>query len=356
MQAIILAGGKGEGLLPYTERVQKETINILGKMILSYSISGLKKAGINDFVVVTTDRGKKLIEDELEKLNVSFEVINQHREGISGAIKDGLEKSDDDNIVIAFGDIVAPEEFYVNLVNAFSVSGSEIVIPLVPVSKGIQTYGLAKITTEGLEVVKEGSTLALAGAYIIKNETFEDFIDYLNQRKSKIKYFIWSGDWFDIGYPEDIIGALEALLSKHETVISSSSEISKTAIIGKKVIIDNNAVIDDYAVVKGPAYIGENAYIGNFSLVRDYSSVERGAKVGAYCEIVHSSIQPGAEIGSKSYLTYSIIGSNSKIGSNVIMSSYPANVIRGRVEKLGALVSPDKEVEHGSILRPGTKI
>lgn len=84
--------------------------------------------------------------------------------------------------------------------------------------------------------------------------------------------------------------------------------------------------------------------------------MERGAKVGAYCEIVHSSIQPGAEIGSKSYLTYSIIGSNSKIGSNVIMSSYPANVIRGRVEKLGALVSPDKEVEHGSILRPGTKI
>ena len=356
MQAVILAGGKGEGLLPYTEKTQKETISLLGKLIISYSIQGLKKAGINDFVIVTSERGKKKIEEELEKLNVSGEVIIQKKEGINGAIKDGLERVSGNNVVIAFGDIIAPEEFYISLMNTFLSTGADYVIPLVPVSEGVSTYGLAKIQGDKIEIVNSGSTLALAGAYIIKNEPFDDFLEYLNSRKERLKYFIWSETWIDIGYPEDLINAVEILLKDKRNIIAETAEISKTAIIGKGVVVDDKAVIDDYAIVKGPAYIGKEAYIGNYSLIRDYSSIERGAKIGAYCEVAHSIIEPEAEIGSKSYLTYTIVGERAKVGANVVTSSYPAKVIRGKVNKLGALISPEAQIQHGEILKPGTKI
>lgn len=356
MEAIILAGGKGEGLMPYTEKEQKETITLLGKMIISYSIQGLKKAGINDFIIVTSSRGEKRIEEELNSLNVSHEIVLQKREGINGAIKDGLERAKGDTVVLAFGDIVAPEKFYISLINAYLTSGSSFVVPLIPVSKGLQTYGLARIEGDKIEIVKDNSTLALGGAYVIRNQDFDDFLTFLQSQKD-IKYFIWSEEWLDIGYPEDIINAIELLLNKASTLISDESEISRTAIIGKKVIVEDKAVIDDYAIIKGPAYIGREAYIGNFAMVRDYSAIENNALIGAYCEIVHSSVQPYAEIGSKSYLTYTIVGRRARVGANVIASSYPAqNVIRGKVEKLGALISPEKEIPHGSILKPGTRI
>ncbi|MBP1356870.1 MAG: NDP-sugar synthase, partial [Sulfolobus sp.] len=285
MQAVILAGGKGEGLLPYTERYQKETISILGKLVISYSIEGLKKAGVSDFIVITSEKGKKKIEEELERLNVSGEVVIQKREGINGAIKDGLDRANGGSLIIAFGDIIAPEDFYISLVNNYLTTGADYVVPLVPVSEGISTYGLARIEGDKIEIVKDGSTLALAGAYIIKNEQFDDFLEYLNSRKDRLKYFIWSETWIDIGYPEDIIDAVELLLKGKRSVISESAEISKTSVIGKGVIIDDNAIIDDYAIVKGPAYIGKEVYIGNFSLIRDYTSVEKGAK-GKVDEVV----------------------------------------------------------------------
>ncbi|MDT7861434.1 MAG: NDP-sugar synthase [Saccharolobus sp.] len=357
MKALVLAAGKGEGLLPYTEKTQKESITILGKAIINYSIDGLKKSGVKEFVIVVNERGNQ-IEEEVEKLDVSFETVIQKRQGIDGAIIDGMEKIDDDVFILSFGDIIAPYNFYKSLMDTYIMSGKQAVVSLVPVSEGIQTYGLVKITDK-LRIVKESSTLALAGAYIIPKRDFTSFLDYIDflSSQDKLAYFIWSEDWIDIGYPEDLLYALEVLLKKKESVISENAEVSKTAIIGKGVIIEDYAVVEDYAIIKGPAYIGKNAYVGSYSLVRDYSSLEEGSKIGAYCEIAHSLIEPFAEVGSKSYLTYSIIGKNAKIGASVITASYPPHILtRPRFNKLGALISPNTSIKHGSILEPGTKI
>ncbi|BCU69303.1 sugar phosphate nucleotidyltransferase [Stygiolobus caldivivus] len=356
MEAIILAGGKGEGLSPYSDKEQKETISLLGRMLISYSIQGLRKAGIKDFIVVTTEKGRKRLEEDLELKDISIDIVVQKREGINGAVKDGIEKASEDTLVVAFGDILAPEEFYISLVNAYLTSGAEVVVPLIPISEGLQTYGLVKLTDRGIIITNEGSTLALGGAYVIRNEEIDDFLTYLQSKGDKLKYFIWSEEWLDIGYPEDIINGIEMMLKREKTVISDTSEIAKTAIIGKKVIVDDNAIIDDYAVIKGPAYIGKNAYIGTYSLIRDYSSIENNAIIGAYCEIARSSVQPYAEVGSKSYLTSTIVGRKAKLGASVITSSYPASVIRGRISKLGALISPEVQVPHGEVLKPGSKL
>lgn len=351
MKAVVLAAGKGEGLRPYTEKEQKEAITILGKAVISHVLYGLKKAGIDEVVIVTNEHEKQI--QEAINIDIPFETVRQKRPGITGAVLDGMDKIPDDEFLLAFGDIIAEPEFYMNLMNSYITGNSKAVFSLVPVSEGMQTYGLARIVDNRIEIVNEGSTLALAGAYIIPKGDFTDILEYFKKISPFSRYFIWSGKWIDIGYPEDLINAIEVLLSDlNNSIISDKAEISKTAVIGKKVIIEDNAIIDDYAVIKGPAYIGKNAYIGNYSLIRDYSSIESEAKIGAYCEVTHSLVEPRAEIGSKSYLTYTIVGRGAKIGASVITVSYPANPVRGRERKLGALISPNEEIYHGQIIGP----
>ncbi len=361
MKGVVLAGGSGEGLSPYTMKRQKETIGILGSAVLEYVINGLKKAGVKELIVVTNKEKGYQVEEILNKnTEISFELVIQKSQGISGAVRDGLEKVDEDYALVAYGDIITTEDFYVNLMNAFLSSGDKSVFPLVPVSEGLTTYGLVKIEDNKIRIVNEGSTLALAGAYIIKKDYFDDILSYISElfKRDSARYFIWSGLWLDIGYPEDIIRAVEVLLSnRRSSYISETAEISKTAVLGKNIIIEDNAIVEDYSIIKGPAYIGKNAYIGSYSLVRDYSDVEEGAKIGAYCEIAHSVVGKNAEVDSKSYLTYTIVGDHAKIGASVVTLSYPYNkVIRGKVNKMGSLISPYSEIEAGRILQPGFRI
>lgn len=50
MQAVILAGGRGERLRPISDKIPKPMVKIKGKPILEYTIKLLKKNGINNIV------------------------------------------------------------------------------------------------------------------------------------------------------------------------------------------------------------------------------------------------------------------------------------------------------------------
>jgi len=51
MQAIILAGGRGERLRPFTEDRPKPMVEILGIPILGYQLQWLQSQGIEDVIV-----------------------------------------------------------------------------------------------------------------------------------------------------------------------------------------------------------------------------------------------------------------------------------------------------------------
>ncbi|AWS00071.1 sugar phosphate nucleotidyltransferase [Metallosphaera hakonensis] len=348
MKALILAAGKGEGLSPYTEKMQKEAIRIAGKPVILYSIEGLLSVGITEFTIVVNEKEEQIL-NSIKDVDADIETVRQKTPGISGAILDGMEKMDD-MFVLAFGDIITPREFYKELLATFHRAGSPV-FSTVPISSGFDTYGLVKVN-EGLHVVTEGSTLALAGAYIIPKRPFKNFLQYLDDIAKDAEYFVWSGSWTDIGYPEDIIRSIEELLRSGSSRISNKARIASTAVIGNSVIIEEGAVIEDFAIVKGPAYIGKDVYVGSFSLIRDSSSIEDGALIGAYSEIAHSLIGRRAVIGSKSYVTYSVIGDEAKIGASVITASYPATTKRQGTDKFGALISPGESIPHGSVVGP----
>jgi NDP-sugar pyrophosphorylase family protein len=106
--AIILAGGKGERLRPYTNDRPKPMVDINGKPILLYQMEQLKKIGVKKLIVTCSYQKEALKEYLNSGHEFGFEVIYSEEDsplGRGGAIKQGMSfLSDDDNVLITNGD------------------------------------------------------------------------------------------------------------------------------------------------------------------------------------------------------------------------------------------------------------
>ena len=107
--AIILAGGKGERLRPYTNDRPKPMVEINGKPILAYQLEQLKKAGIEE-VVFACSYHHEVLEKHVGpgkrygvKAHYSVEKIPLGR---GGGIKKAMQLLDKDweNVIITNGD------------------------------------------------------------------------------------------------------------------------------------------------------------------------------------------------------------------------------------------------------------
>ncbi|MDP3996390.1 MAG: phosphocholine cytidylyltransferase family protein [bacterium] len=75
MKAVIVAAGEGKRLRPYTEKRPKPLVFVGGKPIIHYTLSNLKKAGINEVGIVTgylAEKFKEEIGNEYEGCRITY--------------------------------------------------------------------------------------------------------------------------------------------------------------------------------------------------------------------------------------------------------------------------------------------
>ena len=73
MKAMILAAGLGSRLKKNTQRIPKALVKIGGYPILHYQLMALKKAGLNDLVIVIGYKGE-MIKEYQKKYHNNFSV------------------------------------------------------------------------------------------------------------------------------------------------------------------------------------------------------------------------------------------------------------------------------------------
>ena len=107
--AIILAGGKGERLRPYTNDRPKPMVTVNGKPILYYQLTQLKKAGVEN-VVFAVSYSREALQDHVGDgkeygVSASFS-IEESPLGRGGAIKQAMKNlpSGWKNVIITNGD------------------------------------------------------------------------------------------------------------------------------------------------------------------------------------------------------------------------------------------------------------
>lgn len=217
VDAVMMAGGKGERLRPLTLDTPKPLLKVADKPIIDYNIDNLMDNGINH-INVTVNYLKEQIEDHFKE-PVNGVQINCVREpkflGTIGSIK-FVKQWYNDTILLMNSDLftnIDIEAFYLH----FKEHGADMSVAGVPYNVNIP-YGIFELqnTREIIGITEKPSYhyYANAGIYLIKrelldlipeNEFFDatDFMDALIKNKKKVIRFPITGYWIDIGKPED---------------------------------------------------------------------------------------------------------------------------------------------------------
>jgi len=110
MMVVILAGGFGKRLRPYTEEIPKPLVNVADKPILEWQIEWLKRYGFNEFVLLVGYRKEKIIEHigSGGRLGVKVTyVVEDEPLGTGGAIKNAEHiLSKEEKFLVLNGDIL----------------------------------------------------------------------------------------------------------------------------------------------------------------------------------------------------------------------------------------------------------
>lgn len=146
MQAILLAGGKGERLRPFTEDRPKAMVELLGVPLLGYQLQWLQSQGITD-VIVACGYQHEVIENFFgtgEKWGVSIEYnIEAAPLGRGGALKRAfrLLRTGEDVCLATNGDVLTNVRIK-PLIQAHRASGCTATVVLAPF---ISPYGIVDI-------------------------------------------------------------------------------------------------------------------------------------------------------------------------------------------------------------------
>lgn len=227
IDAVLMAGGKGERLRPLTEKTPKPLLPVGDKAIIDHNIDRLISYGVKHINVTVNYLGEQL-ESHFEKPRgeVKIQTVREPKFlGTIGSIK-FVKEFYNDTILVMNSDLftnIDYEDFYLH----FLEHNADMSVAAVPYTVSIP-YGILDL--EGRRDIKgliEKPTYdyyANAGIYLIKRSALDeipgdtffnatDLIEKLISKNKKVIRFPLNGIWIDIGNPQEYKRANE--LIKH---------------------------------------------------------------------------------------------------------------------------------------------
>ena len=217
VDAVIMAGGRGERLKPLTDSIPKPMLKVGDKPIIEHNIDRLINFGIDDFWISIRYLGDQ-ISDYLGDGKVKGVEINYLNEdfplGTIGAV--GKIQDFKHNIVLVTNsDILTNinyEDFYLSFVN----SGADLSVVTIPYDVSIP-YAVLETDNEFVVSFKEKPTYTYfsnGGIYLIKKEILRlipedsrfdatELMEEIINKGGKVHSYPLHGYWLDIGKHED---------------------------------------------------------------------------------------------------------------------------------------------------------
>lgn len=220
-KALIVAGGKGIKMRPFTYELPKAMLPIKGKPILEHIIEMLEARDIREIYIAIGYLGDKIKAhfDDGKKFGVKINYIKEDEDlGTGGALKNALPKIGSGPFIMMWGDVLVDinlrDFIYFHLENEPLMS-----IALTSVADPTE-YGAVKLDrdtmVEYIEKPRKSATvshLVSAGVHIVDPKVKKYFpkIKKFNLERGviprlikdkKIKGYVFGGQWFDVGTPE----------------------------------------------------------------------------------------------------------------------------------------------------------
>ena len=216
VDAVMMAGGKGERLRPLTEKTPKPLLPVGGKAIIDHNVDRLINYGIQH-ISVTVNYLKEQIEEHYREPRNGVQIMTVREPkylGTIGSIRFVPQFFNDTGLLMN-SDVftnIDYEDFYLH----FLQHNAEMSVAAIPYDVSIP-YGILDLdgrSVKGLLEKPKYNYYANAGIYLIKRraldeipmETFfnaTDLIEKLiSEGKTVIRYPL-NGTWIDIGNPQE---------------------------------------------------------------------------------------------------------------------------------------------------------
>jgi dTDP-glucose pyrophosphorylase len=217
IDAVIMAGGRGQRLKPLTDATPKPLLQVGGKAIMEHNLDRLALYGIDDFWVSVKYLGEQ-IENYFGKgdaKNVKIEYIWEDQPlGTIGAVSK-IKNFEHDYILVTNSDLLTNinyEQFFLDFIK----QQADLAVLTIPYQVNIP-YAVLETNNGQVKSFKEKPTYTYysnGGIYLMKKEMLKyipenvffnatDFMEELIKNNLKVVSFPFSGYWLDVGKHED---------------------------------------------------------------------------------------------------------------------------------------------------------
>jgi len=393
MKALVLTGGAGRNLVPFSLTRPKAMAVVAGGALLRRTLMHLREAGVTDITAVLGQHGEKVRAafGDGQDLDVNLTYVEQERaRGIGDAIQCARRRfNPGEHFILVYGDIVASANMFPQALQSFNSFKGPIACVCLP-GPPTERYGNVYLSGTRITKVVEKPTTAglgnyvLAGVFVLPADTL-DLIERCDGEMEKVfdhlihspalHASIWEEGWLDLEYPWDILSANRMVMDTWE-----QSEISRLATIEGNVTLQGpvriaaGSTIKAGAILSGPCYIGPNCYVGNNALIRSYTSLGPNSLVGYGVELKNCVLFGNSTVGRLSFVGDSVIGETADIGSGVVTfnenrdpetavaADVRGDLVSSGLKKLGAFLGDNvsigggNTVAAGTVLAPGTRV
>ncbi|MCZ8144137.1 nucleotidyltransferase family protein [Flavobacterium sp.] len=217
IDAIIMAGGRGERLKPLTNTTPKPLLKIGDKPIMEHNVDRLALYGIDDFWISVNYLGEQIADyfgsGSLKNIQIQYLWENQPL-GTIGAVSQ-INNLTHDYVLITNSDILTNldyEHFYLDFID----QDADFSVVTIPYQVRIP-YAVLESQDNAIVSFKEKPTYTYysnGGIYLMKKSMLDfipkntfynatDLMEQLIKRGKKVVSYPLAGYWLDVGNPED---------------------------------------------------------------------------------------------------------------------------------------------------------
>lgn len=224
VDAVLMAGGRGERLRPLTLTTPKPLLEVGGKPIIDYNVESLLRHGVRKVNVTVNYLKEQIIEHFTDpKWEGRVVCIEEPcRLGTMGSVA-LIEDFISDHVIVMNSDLLTNIDFE-HLWQHHIDSNAALTMSTIPYTVSVP-FAILKTDGDrvtGLEEKPTYNHFANAGVYMIdrtalsgirKGEYLDapDFVEELIGKGRKVSHFAIEGTWIDIGSPDDFRYANEIM-------------------------------------------------------------------------------------------------------------------------------------------------
>lgn len=217
IDAVIMAGGRGQRLQPLTDTVPKPLLKVGNKAIMEHNLDRLALFGIDDFWVSVKYLGEQIEEHfgRGEEKNIKIEYVWENEPlGTIGAVSQ-IKNFEHDYVLVTNSDLLTNidyEQFFLEFIR----QGADLAVLTIPYQVNVP-YAVLETSEGKVKSFKEKPTYTYfsnGGIYLMKKEMLKfipgdtffnatDLMEELIKNNLKVISFPFSGYWLDVGKHED---------------------------------------------------------------------------------------------------------------------------------------------------------